>query len=165
MFFDTKIHNDNLMSFQNIGSDIKLNSTELDFIFNSLLKNTVAVYMHGFRLNFKDNNLDNYVKSISTEIYFNRNNFTNIFFDVNWANLFINRNLLSFIWEYFEYPALFFLRNKDDESTLVDLCYKNIKINEICEKISGLYVLYKSFEMNVIWINKSSDGSFDFTSQ
>ena len=73
--------------------------------------------------------------------------------------LIISRNAFKHIWEHYEYPFLFFM-DQENEGDNVDLLRRPFSVDELINRLKKTLVIYKSFELDVLWILKSGDIMF-----
>jgi hypothetical protein len=155
-----KTHNDRKVSIKDLLNNINLSQFKWDFLFNSLFEISDAVYFGGQRLYFKNQEFDETISFLSEKILY-QDNFT-ILFKLNASGIVVSRNLVSKLWLYYEYPAIFFLKDNNYESELVILYKGNNTYESIIAKTSAnLLVLYQSFEQDVLWIQSNQMRDLD----
>lgn len=146
-----KFHNANLLSFK---TEDNINDTALSKLFSFFLQDSGLFFFSGIKQEIFDDKLLNYLKLISLNELKNDVNTSRVIIEIKPSNIIINRGLMSTIWSYYEYPALIFLQDGKYKEQLEDLFYKRVTYDELCKIIDYICILYKSFEENVLWIQK-----------
>jgi hypothetical protein len=153
---EVKKHSTCFTSFKDKDSDfINLADVKWDFLFHDLINEYQYVSIHCFRLE-SDLSVEEkkFVKSYLDSEALVEGDLFSFFSDLNKGAVELSRNGLAEIWNLYEYPALFFLNERDKLKDLREACSKNESIEVIQQKINGLTVLYKSFERDVLWLRR-----------
>lgn len=155
-----KIYNNYSSSILDKGRDVNIGETRWDKLFESLVQNTELVYFAGNRKLFVDEEFLLIRNSICEKLLLDVHNSFTLFFKIFDASILVSRKLLSAFFEYYEFPAIFFLKDVGFEHELV----KQVRLGEnyevIVSKFNGIYAFSNSFEKGVVWLYKSSDMEF-----
>lgn len=157
---DIKVYNQNQASIKDVAGELDISNNKWDFLFDFFLKGETAVYFEGFRLDFPDEEFESNLEYLSENILFVEDNFFRILFKVKLSSIALSRGLISKFWNYYDNSSLIFLKNELEEETLIELSEKREYINEYCKVIKSAYIIYKSFELDVLWIEKSKEMEF-----
>ena len=155
---EIKNHQNGLISIKDNG-DVNISHSKWDFIFLDPVLNDCKVYFIGWRLDFIykneiNNNLESLIENLSFEVFIDKDNHMKLFLKTRE----LDRNILSVLWQFYEYPSLIFLKKDSDEVKLI----KEFETKTTKMKLpSGFCHLYKMDpESDVIWIDRSNDFIF-----
>lgn len=134
--------------------DIDISQEKWDFIFNNRYFTNCTLYFIGWRLDFIykteiKNSLDNLINKLAVQVFIDSENHSKLLFKVNS----LDRKGLSKLWQFYEYPSLFFLENTFDETKLVN-SFNNNSRNITTQ--NGFCHFYKiDPQTDTLWIEKS----------
>ena len=154
MDFDIKHHSENSVSIKCSSGYINLSDSKWDSIINTALDRTDICLFSGLRLEYFDNELPKYINLASEDANVD---YQNLIVELKESQLLLGRGLISSIWNYYTYPGLIFLKDRRNKEKLVFMWNKRTGFKKIFDEISGIYLLDKSFEEDVLWISKSDD--------
>lgn len=154
-------HDDDLLSMKLPYDEVNVKCQELDFLFEYIQKKSNMTFFLGRNLNFYlSNNEESNIIALSQEDVIKSHDFDPIFINVKEANILISRALVSQVWSYYEQTAIIFLRDIEYKNQLMAAIEQRFHFERIRKLIPGIYFLYKLFEPNVLWLEKSSDSEF-----
>ena len=139
--------------------DIDISHSKWNFIFNSTYFKNFAIYFIGWRLDFIyeieiKKNLDNLINELAVQVFIDSEDHSKLLFKVNS----LDRKVLKKLWQFYEYPSIFFLEDTFDEIKLVN-AFNNNSRNILTQ--NGFCHLYKiDPETDTLWIEKSFDVIF-----
>lgn len=148
-------HGCNKMAIEDLNKpEVNISDRKWDFLFN-FFKDTTA-YFNGFRTDFTDSSFEDTIDSLSEEILVDLgSNHFELFFRFKESSLLYNRNLIYKLWRYYEFPAFVFLVNRSEEPNLVSVRERSFYIPDILTSATKIYIMDRSFEQNVIWLESS----------
>jgi len=146
-------HDETSIAIEDLQNDLNISENKWNFIFDFLLKQSDAVYFKGFRFYFKDEDFTSTINYVADEILaYDGKDYFGLLFRLKPSSLIYNRNLVSKLWEYYEYPTLIFLKDQLEENDLIDAFNNGMVITEDLESV---YIIYRSFQQNVLWVKSS----------
>jgi hypothetical protein len=154
---DIFAYNSNQVSIKDLKGDVDISDDRWGFVFEFILKNTNDYYFLGERLDFVDDNLNSLIERLSEMTISESANRSEIFFKIAPSGLMFSRKSLSYVWSYYEYPALIFCGEKAEKNKLIQMCKSLVSYSEIAGSIDSIFLIHKNFEPNVLWIEKSWD--------
>lgn len=154
---DIYVHNINRISIKDPNSDLDISLKKWDSLFEFLLVRTNYIYFIGNRLDFIDNNLKSSTEFlVDNNQLIESNDFNKLGIRVKLSSIILNRGLINQLWKYYEYPSLVFLTKELSQHDFLRLFKSNYN-EEIFSFIEGGYLVYKSFETDVLWIERTLD--------
>lgn len=142
-------YNNSLISFKDKISNINIANSKWDFIFNIDKK---LVFFNGFRLLENSGSISKTILQYSKNHLEIKDEYHLIFMEIDFSNIIINRNGISELWDLYEYPAFIFLDNENEIECLKKCCVNNVSFEEIAVSLKDVFIIYKSFELDVVWI-------------
>lgn len=145
------------LSIKDFEGDIKISSKKWDDIFNFLLLKTNAVYFLGNRLEYADKDLSTTIDFLLADCQIIKDSdYYNVALKIKLSSIMFSRGLIEQLWIHYEYPCLVFLKKELKQADFVKLSTTKY-YKDFFSFLEEFYILYKSFETNVLWIEKSSD--------
>lgn len=153
------------VSIQDWDNEINISSDKWDFVFNYLTSEVIYVYFKGWHLDASytteiNQNLGNNIQYLAEQLYIDKDSHHIVFFKVKLSAILLNRALLSQVWLCYDFPSLFFKKDDFQEESLIEKIRnpksKNV-LKEIVDSLTGVVVLHKGAEYDVLWIEKSND--------
>lgn len=146
------VYSDSFLSIRDNEGDLLLHDLKWNFLFSYLNSNSDFVYFKGGRLWVDDDDFDATVKGLAENIILEDKDSFNIFLKLKPVDWQFNRNLVSKLWEYYEFPSLIFITSQN-ESDMVDLIKGKFFVEDVIKGIDEIVVLSRQMELNVLWIN------------
>ena len=160
-----KSHNANLLSIKDQEGEIDFSSNKFDLLFEKCIGHAESVFFKGERAFYESEEINLLLNKYSTYIIQPENRNTTSLCSITPGCLTISRNGFKIIWEHFEYPFLFFVGKGMLESTIIECLSKDLFLEDILKVLTNTLVVYRSFEQDVFWVQKSTDIAFpDFNS-
>ncbi|MBW4891959.1 hypothetical protein KXQ82_19700 [Mucilaginibacter sp. HMF5004] len=157
---DIKVHNNYSGSIKDLENEIDISESKWNFIFKTLSGKAETIYFNGRRINYRDNEIDKTIAALSNEVFIDEGtDHFELLFRLNPLDLSFNRNMVSKLWSYFEYPSFIFLNDKAEEGILVETCETQVYYDIMIKIIRGVTILYRSIEQDVLWIKSDQSVS------
>lgn len=156
----------NMLTIQDMDSDLDIGDSKWDFVFEYLLKEAHMVYFEGFRLWVEDNDFLKNVDYLSDDILLDKNNHNILLFKLKPSFVLLNRSLLNEMWEYYEYPMLVFLKDDTQENKLIELSNQlPLAKDKITESLNEVLIARRAGQPDVLWLEKSKDMTFPWQTE
>src|SRR5690606_7222109 len=111
MILDVNYHNENLISIRKEYGDLNIADKQWDSIFDYCAR-FEEIYFMGRRSYDFDKQLEINIASHLNEIFASNSNYFEVFAKVNEDSILINRNGVSKLWMYYEFPSFIFCKRK-----------------------------------------------------
>ena len=156
----------NMLTIQDLNSDLDIGDSKWDFIFEYLLKEAHIVYFEGFRLWVEDNDFLKNVDYLSDGTLLDKNDHNVLLFKLKPSFVLLNRSLLNKMWEYYEYPMLIFLKDDTQEGRLIELSNQlPLAKEKITESLKEVLIARRAGQPDVLWVEKSKDMTFPWQTE
>ncbi|MGY4535640.1 hypothetical protein ACVW0P_000034 [Mucilaginibacter sp. UYNi724] len=148
------VHNDSLISIKDTINELDISQSKWGFLFKYFHSNSDSVYFLGHRKQFDDEHFKITIENLSDTIMYadGAKKMFGIFLKLKQLDWSYNRKYISKLWNYYEYPAIIFVKKKD-EDLMIDLIKKGLFYEDIIDLINDIAILSKRFELYVLWIN------------
>lgn len=157
---DIRTHNENLLSIKDTTTSLELTSRKLDRLFEQFISHAESVYFIGLRPSYDSKEVNQLLNTYSCSILEQGSNNIDPFRKIIPSCLLAPRNGFNTIWELYEYPFLFFVGKGNSEQTAIESLRNMQTLENTLPIINNTIVVYRSFEQDVIWIQKSNDIAF-----
>jgi len=154
---DVKVRSDNFLSVKDESGELNIADRVWDSMFDFLSNRTNFYYFLGERFNYIDEEFDSNLQFLSESILCKTN--ISIITQLKPSSLILNRARLAKFWSYYESPAIIFLKDLSQEPLIVKNYSGKIKYVDFNNRFISSYMIYQSFELDVLWI-KTSDMEF-----
>jgi hypothetical protein len=151
---EVHVYNSNRISIKDLQSDLTIEDSKWNLIFNFALQNSQNSYFLGERVEYPSKNLSDIIDELAEMELLYGNDSDKVLFRIKPTYLLINRKRLADIWLRYEYPAIIFLGENATEDDLVLRCNANNTYEEIVGFFDKIYLFHRNFETNVLWILK-----------
>ncbi|MGX5687422.1 hypothetical protein [Arcticibacter tournemirensis] len=151
------VHREDYISIKDYENKLDIKDRKWDKFLSPITALCSNVYFEGYRLNYFPDDYYDLLELLTEDVLLVKDGCMQLFVKVKDAYIFIGRGSLASVWDWYEYSALFFLKNSDEEKKLLDLIERKVSITQIARIVSGLYILYKGIEQNVLWLECSYD--------
>lgn len=154
--FEINIHDYNLISLKDTSGQVCLADKKWDNLFIELCEFSEVIYFKGERETFYSIEIENILKS-----YSNIESAGESLTILPKASILLNRNGLNDLWNHFEYSFLFFIHNSAlNKNPFIKEFINDWDVQSVMNDIDKGFILYKSFELDVFWLMKSTNISF-----
>ncbi len=151
-------HREDYISIKDFTGDIlNIQDRRWDKFFMPIIQQSNYVYFEGYRLNYFPDDYYDLLEQVSENVLILKDQHMHLLIRVREAFVSMGRGSLSSLWKQYEWPVLYFLKNGNDEASLVDLIEKRRSTTQMVRIINGLYVAYQGTEQNVLWLECSQD--------
>ena len=135
-----------------------ISNNKLDFLFEVVLLIQKIYFFKGDRAIYESEDINSILNSCSSKVIsFKKNIYLS---KIKPSCLIISRNSFKTIWDHYEYSMLFFVGARMDENIAIESMENKFFLDEILNSLISTLVIYKSFEENVLWVQKSVDINF-----
>jgi hypothetical protein len=153
-------YSNNKISIKDLEGEIDISQRKWDCFFDFILQNTSSVYFWGARLEYMSvglrNSIDLLVDQNIQEI---DKDFFRATFKVKDSCILLGRGLINDVWKHYEYPSIIFLKKELGVNDFRRLSNAKYYV-DIFEFIEGMYLVYKNFEPDVLWVEKTMEMEF-----
>lgn len=153
-------HNLNKISIRDLDGDIEIRQKKWTFLFEFILKQTSAIYFRGTRLEFMDKDLKSDIALLLDQnVGLFEEDYFRVLFKVKESCVSIGRGMIDNVWDHYEYPCIIFLKEELHPHDFKRLFNARF-YEDIFAIIEGGYLVYKSLEPDVLWVEKTMDMKF-----
>lgn len=151
---DFKVHNENLISYKDFNRCLDISDSKWDKLFSTYISISKKIFFYGVRKTHLECNMKDYINLIPQRAKSNED----LIINVNFGDLIISRNRIGKLWRCYEYSFLFFFEN--DMINFHTFFKEQWLLEDVIKNFTNCFVLYKSFESEVLWLAKSHDSHF-----
>ena len=152
-----KVHNKQSASI-NDDNDLNIGESKWDFLFEFLLEHVESIYFWGTKLKDIDDEFDKLVFSLYEDILLDDGDPPNmLLFKVDKSSITSSRDILSLMWNYYEYPTLIFSYYDTNQDQLIEIIDIKYHPEEIASSIKGITLVYPYPMSIVLKIQSSPD--------
>jgi hypothetical protein len=160
MNLESYIHNSNKISVRDLTGDININQSRWNNIFDFILERTSAIYFRGTRLEYMNANSSNNIELlVDQNIQQAEKGYYKVVFKIKNGSIALGRGLISEVWNCYEYPSIISLKEELNSKEFERL-YQAKHYDDIFAFVEGMYLVYKNFESDVLWVEKTMDMEF-----
>lgn len=153
---DIKIHSNGCISIKDLTHDVDISEAKWDQIFNLASEDAEVIYFSARRSNYINDELSSLINNLSQEALFQQATKLNqILVALKPIAMMFNRRQLAKLWQYYDRPAIVMVKDKSNESIIIENFIKNRYYNELLVQIDGIVIYYWGIEPNVLWIQYS----------
>lgn len=154
------IYNTNKLSLKDSAKFLDISQKKWNAMFDFFLNRTSSIYFRGSRLEFKSPELSRNIDLLvdGNTLLFDEK-YVKIAFKVKIGSVLHGRGLIRDLWNHYEYPCIILLKKELNLNEFQRLFSARF-YEDFFDLIIDGYLIYKSFEPDVLWIEKTSDMDF-----
>ena len=149
-----------MLSIKDKEKALVFSSSKLDYLFEKCVEQATGIFFKGERAYFDSEEINQLLNLYSIKTIASGNLRQSSVFKIIASCLLVSRSGFNQIWEHYEYPFLFFVGSGITDNEVFNRLSQNALLEDTLNGLKNTYVFYRSFEQDVLWIQKSKDAIF-----